>query len=611
MSETKVATTATATVDKAGSDKLSTKSIPDKLGEADRLSKAKDIGKILSRAILHVHSLMKPAAKIRKVCEAGDTFLRAELDKVYGKSSRGLAIPTCISPNNIVANFIPANDGRDASVAAMVMDFAGGPRRPVLLRQGDLVKVQMGVHIDGQTILSTMPFVVHRAGAVENAIQAIAAPVASDAPVATTNGDATATAVTIEPLPLATEEPVADVKEVKVEQTEISKADKLLVECKKKFARDQIKDKRANLVLALQTAAKCVTNCITPTTTLEQMKQLIDFVATEYGCFALVDTRTSATTKSNKDVNVKSDASDASRWDQLSRLGKYRLYGQPFTELKKASKPLPDKVEDGKTKSKGKKRGKEIKKSDQVATVKVDDKAAEVASEVEVKVDDKAKEELWLVTITMSTANETPTPARDMKPMLYVRDKETPFVSLKNKMSRPMLADISKLLGADTEAKNGYPFRVDQLLNLSSQNSAALKSANKVTSGKFIKPLKLKTPVNPPVAAPGTSASERKDKLDAGKVSVRLGLKELMDRKLIQPIHAVEVEEGEYGGQLSFSLFKRANGEFFCLTDPIGIMDPLLKCTIPTTTTDGGANVVSVGIDTILNAGSKVRAFKY
>jgi len=76
----------------------------------------------------------KPGAKIVDVCAFGDKLILEEVTKVYSKvkdMDKGIAFPTSISPNNIVGHLSPLSN--DTTV----------------LKEGDLIKLDLGTHIDG------------------------------------------------------------------------------------------------------------------------------------------------------------------------------------------------------------------------------------------------------------------------------------------------------------------------------------------------------------------------------------------------------------------------------------------------------------------------------
>eukprot|EP00058_Branchiostoma_floridae_P019926 XP_002605416.1 hypothetical protein BRAFLDRAFT_278505 [Branchiostoma floridae] len=74
-------------------------------------------------------------ASVRDLCEAGDTLILEETGKVFKKDKdmkKGIAFPTCISTNNCICHFSPLRSDPDYT-----------------LKDGDMVKIDLGVHIDG------------------------------------------------------------------------------------------------------------------------------------------------------------------------------------------------------------------------------------------------------------------------------------------------------------------------------------------------------------------------------------------------------------------------------------------------------------------------------
>nr|CAD58632.1 proliferation-associated protein 2G4 [Suberites domuncula] len=74
-------------------------------------------------------------AAIVDVCEMGDKMIFEETKNVYKKEKdmkKGIAFPTCLSVNNCVCHFSPLRSDP-----------------PLILGDGDLIKVELGVHVDG------------------------------------------------------------------------------------------------------------------------------------------------------------------------------------------------------------------------------------------------------------------------------------------------------------------------------------------------------------------------------------------------------------------------------------------------------------------------------
>ncbi|KAI4374208.1 hypothetical protein MLD38_012225 [Melastoma candidum] len=99
------------------------------------VTKYKSAAEIVNKALQLVISECKPGVKIVDVCEKGDSFIREQAGNMYKnvkrKIERGIAFPTCVSVNNTVGHFSPL--ASDESV----------------LKEGDMVKIDMGCHIDG------------------------------------------------------------------------------------------------------------------------------------------------------------------------------------------------------------------------------------------------------------------------------------------------------------------------------------------------------------------------------------------------------------------------------------------------------------------------------
>ena len=77
----------------------------------------------------------KATGSVRDLCILGDKRLTEETGKAFKKDkklSKGIAFPTCVSVNNCICHFSPLTTEPD-----------------VILADGDMVKIDMGAHIDG------------------------------------------------------------------------------------------------------------------------------------------------------------------------------------------------------------------------------------------------------------------------------------------------------------------------------------------------------------------------------------------------------------------------------------------------------------------------------
>jgi len=104
--------------------------------------KYKTAGEVANKVLTQVVVECVPGKKIFDVCTFGDKMISDQIAlAVTKKVEKGSAFPTCISVNNTVGHFSPLIG--DASVLA----------------EGDLVKVELGVHVDGFVALIGHSFV--------------------------------------------------------------------------------------------------------------------------------------------------------------------------------------------------------------------------------------------------------------------------------------------------------------------------------------------------------------------------------------------------------------------------------------------------------------------
>jgi len=107
------------------------------LSSPDVTTKYRTAGDIINKALAKVVAECVAEADIATLCEASDNYLEEETGKLYNKKvkdkkiEKGIAFPTCISVNEIVGHYSP---------------FKGESR---VLKDGDVAKIDMAVHIDG------------------------------------------------------------------------------------------------------------------------------------------------------------------------------------------------------------------------------------------------------------------------------------------------------------------------------------------------------------------------------------------------------------------------------------------------------------------------------
>lgn len=100
------------------------------LNDNDNLNKYKSAGLIATKAVNKMITLAKPNTKLLDVYNQGINFVKLELDKVYKEiQNKGFSFPICLSINNIAGHYVPNNKD--------------------VLNDGDILKIELGVHIDG------------------------------------------------------------------------------------------------------------------------------------------------------------------------------------------------------------------------------------------------------------------------------------------------------------------------------------------------------------------------------------------------------------------------------------------------------------------------------
>lgn len=110
------------------------------------MSKYKAAEEVVNSVLEKIVSLCDVGSNIAKLCAFGDQFIDEQLAAVFNRSpvEKGIAYPTTITLNENVANFSPLEDEEPA----------------VLAKDGDLLKISLGVHIDGYTCTGARSHVV-------------------------------------------------------------------------------------------------------------------------------------------------------------------------------------------------------------------------------------------------------------------------------------------------------------------------------------------------------------------------------------------------------------------------------------------------------------------
>jgi len=111
------------------------------------VNKYKVAAEIANDALKAVLAEVKIDANSYDLCLIGDKIVAertAALFKKQRKMKKGIAWPTCISVNNIICHYSPLATYKD----------------PIIIKDGDMVKVEIGAHIDGFPAFSAHTVVV-------------------------------------------------------------------------------------------------------------------------------------------------------------------------------------------------------------------------------------------------------------------------------------------------------------------------------------------------------------------------------------------------------------------------------------------------------------------
>ncbi|KAK9856788.1 hypothetical protein WJX84_003810 [Apatococcus fuscideae] len=103
------------------------------LSSSDVVTKYKAAADIANGALDKIVRAVKPGAKLGELCSLGDKSVLDAVGTMFkGKAiEKGLAFPTCISPNSVAGHLSPAADDETT------------------IHDGDVVKIDLAAHIDG------------------------------------------------------------------------------------------------------------------------------------------------------------------------------------------------------------------------------------------------------------------------------------------------------------------------------------------------------------------------------------------------------------------------------------------------------------------------------
>mmetsp|Transcript_25149 Transcript_25149/g.40212 ORF Transcript_25149/g.40212 Transcript_25149/m.40212 type:complete len:396 (-) Transcript_25149:65-1252(-) len=116
------------------------------LTNQDSLGKYQAAAEIVNKTLSGLLGYADAGKSAAEVCKFGDLLLTQQCSLIFKtkKIEKGIAFPTCVSVNECVCHYTPLATEKDIPI----------------LKEGDVVKVDLGVHIDGYPVVAAHTFVV-------------------------------------------------------------------------------------------------------------------------------------------------------------------------------------------------------------------------------------------------------------------------------------------------------------------------------------------------------------------------------------------------------------------------------------------------------------------
>ncbi|KAJ3062835.1 hypothetical protein HDU99_005086, partial [Rhizoclosmatium hyalinum] len=137
-----------AEVDATATPAVEKKEINENELTVETVTKYQTAAEVANKAMNIVVAAAVAGAKVHDLCKLGDKAILDGSKLVYAKKKdllKGIAFPTCVSPNNVICHLAPI-----AQDAATVPD----------LKDGDAIRIELGVHIDGYAAMVAHTHVV-------------------------------------------------------------------------------------------------------------------------------------------------------------------------------------------------------------------------------------------------------------------------------------------------------------------------------------------------------------------------------------------------------------------------------------------------------------------
>lgn len=104
-------------------------------------------GNIAAKILDTLVNMTKPGVKVFDICDKGDNMIIEEVNKIMKTiKDKGIAFPTCVSINEVAGFNSPMPDDKS------------------IVKDGDLVKIELGVHVNGFPALVCYTVLVNESG---------------------------------------------------------------------------------------------------------------------------------------------------------------------------------------------------------------------------------------------------------------------------------------------------------------------------------------------------------------------------------------------------------------------------------------------------------------
>lgn len=130
----------------SGSEDEQEKKVATTIADDLVVTKYKMASEITNRVLKELMEKCVPNTSAVEICALGDKRILEETDKVFKKEKtmkKGSAFPTCVSCNNCICHFSPLKSDPDYAI-----------------KDGDLIKIDLGCHVDGFIAVAAHTFVV-------------------------------------------------------------------------------------------------------------------------------------------------------------------------------------------------------------------------------------------------------------------------------------------------------------------------------------------------------------------------------------------------------------------------------------------------------------------